>query len=181
MPKHFDQPTPPAAEHKWVSAVGIALEHLLHQERQAIEALAHIGMASRQPHPRASRHRDHRRRPPLASATTIVLSATGSTAPVIRIRDPFANSTSIRPAGGKPAGVGSAAIRTGAKLAAGCDRRSSCRRHPYSWLGWIPASRATADTPAPRSSEAATSRSFSTALQRRRRSTEVMTSIALLM
>jgi len=105
-----------------------------------------------------------------------VVSVAGSIAPVIRIRDPFANSTSIRP----PADAGSAAIRTAAKLTAGCDRRSSWRRHPYSWLGWIPASRATAETLAPRSSEAATSRSFSAPPQRRRRSTEVMTSIALL-
>jgi hypothetical protein len=50
--------------------------------------------------------------------------------PVIRIRDPFANSTSIRPRAGKPVGAGSAAIRTAAKLDAGCDHRSSCRRHP---------------------------------------------------
>jgi hypothetical protein len=109
-----------------------------------------------------------------------VVSVAASTAPVIRIRDPFANSTSIRPRAGKPVGAGSAAIRTAAKLDAGCDRRSSCRRHPYSWLAWIPASRATPETLALGSSEAATSRSFSAALQRRRRSTDVITSIALL-
>jgi hypothetical protein len=40
----------------------------------------------------------------------------------------------------------------------------------------MPASRAIADTLAPGSSAAATSRSFSAALQRRRRSTDVMTS-----
>ena len=75
-------------------------------------------------------------------------------------------------------GAGSAAIFTAAKLDAGCDRRSSCRRHPYSWLARIPASRATPETLALGSSEAATSRSFSALLQRRRRSTEVMTSTA---
>jgi hypothetical protein len=159
-----------------MAGVRIALERLLHQQRQAVEAFAHVDVAARQPHPRLARQCDrHRRRPPPASAAIFVVSLAGSTAPVIRIRDPFANSTSIRP--GKPVGVGSAAIRTAAKPAGG-DRRSSCRRHPYSWLGWIPASRATAETLD--SSEAATIRSFSAALQRRRRSTDVMTSIALL-
>jgi hypothetical protein len=50
---------------------------------------------------------------------------------------------------GQPAGAGSPAIRTAARVPDGCGRRHSCRRHPYSWLGWIPASRAIADTPAP--------------------------------
>jgi hypothetical protein len=67
----------------------------------------------------------------------------GSTAPVICSRNPFANSISIRPGAGAPVGVGPAAIRTAAKLAASCDRRSSCRRHPYSWLAWSPACSAT--------------------------------------
>jgi hypothetical protein len=48
-----------------------------------------------------------------------VVSVAGSIAPVIRIRDPFANSTSIRPGTGKSVAAGSAAIRTAAKLAAG--------------------------------------------------------------
>src|SRR5262245_25486247 len=162
-----------------MASVRIALERLLHQQRQAVEALAHVGVTGRQPHPRTSRQRDHRRRPPPASVAIIVVSVAASIAPVIRIRDPFANSTSIRPPAGKSLGAASAAIRTAAKLATG-DRRSSCRRHPYSWLGWIPASRATAETLAPGSSEADTNRSFSAALHRRRRSTDVMTSIALL-
>jgi len=106
----------------------------------------------------------------------MALTSAVSAGPLILTRDPFASSISISP----PAGVGSAAICTAAKLAAGCDRRSSCRRHPYSWLGCIPACRATADTLAPGSSEAATKRSFSAALQRRRRSTDVMISTALL-
>jgi hypothetical protein len=159
-----------------MASVRIALERLLYQQRQPVEALAHVGVAGRQPHSRASRQRDHRPRPRPASVAIVVVSVAGSIAPVIRIRDPFANSTSIKP----PAGAGSVTIRTAAKLAAGWDRRSSCRRHPYSWLGWIPASRATTETLALGSSDADTSRSFSAALQRRRRSTDVITSIALL-
>src|SRR5215472_723576 len=180
VPQHFDQRAAPAAEHEQMASVRIALERLLHQQRQAVEALAHVGVAGCQPHPRASRQRDHRRRPLPAIVAIVVVSVAASTAPVIRIRDPFANSTSIRPRAGKPLGAGSAAICTAAKLDAGCDSRTSCRRHPYSWLAWIPASRATLETLALGSSEAATSRSFSAALQRRRRSTDVITSIALL-
>ena len=52
---------------------------------------------------------------------------------------------------------------------------SSCRQR-YSWLAWIPASRATADATAPGSIAAATIRSFSAHDQRRRRSTDVITS-----
>src|SRR5215211_9527913 len=100
--------------------VRIALERLLHQQRQAIEALAHVGMTGRQPHPRASRQRDHRRRPPPASVAIVVVSVAASIAPVIRMRDPFANSTSISPAADNPAIAGSAVIRTAAKLPAGC-------------------------------------------------------------
>src|SRR6516164_3435443 len=118
-----------------MASVWIALERLLHQQRQAVEALAHVGVAGCQPYPRPSRQRDHRRRPPPASVAIVVVSVAASTTPLIRIRDPFASSTSIRPAAGKPAGAASAAIRTAAKLAAGGDLRSSCRLHPYSWLG----------------------------------------------
>jgi len=55
-------------------------------------------------------------------------------------------------------------------------RPHNWRRHPYSWLGWTPALRATADTLAPASSVAATSCSFSAELQRRRRCTDLITS-----
>jgi hypothetical protein len=80
-----------------MASVRIAPERLLHQQRQAIEALAHIGVTGRQPHPCTSRQRDHRRRPPPASVAIIIASVAGSIAPLIRIRDPFANSTSIKP------------------------------------------------------------------------------------
>ena len=49
----------------------------------------------------------------------------------------------------------------------GCAR--SWRRQPYSWLGWMPASRARLDTLAPGSSDAATNCCFSAALHRHRR------------
>jgi hypothetical protein len=55
--------------------------------------LDHVGVTD----PRPDRNRDHRRRPPLASATTVAVSVAASTAPVIRMRVPVANSMSIVP------------------------------------------------------------------------------------
>jgi len=89
VPQHLDQRAAPAAEHKQMAIVRVALERLLHQQRQPVEALAHVGVAGRQPHPRPSRQRDHRRRPPLASVAIVVVSVAASTAPLIRSRDPF--------------------------------------------------------------------------------------------
>src|SRR5438105_10261396 len=106
MPEHLDQPAPPTPKDEQMAVVRIALEHLLHQQRQPVEALAHIGVAARQPNLRPTRKRYHRRRRPRASAATTVLSVTGSTPPVTRIREPFANSTSSNPAAGGPAGAG---------------------------------------------------------------------------
>src|SRR4051794_33540910 len=86
-----------------MATVRIALECLLHLQRQTIEAAPHVGVATRQPDARARRDRYHRRRLPLASAFISADTVEGSTAPVIRIRLPPANSISITPAG---SGVG---------------------------------------------------------------------------
>src|SRR5262249_46132314 len=178
MPEHLDQPAAPAAKDEQMAIVRIAFECLLHEQGETIEPLAHVGVAARQPYLHAARHRDHRRRPAFARIVIIARTSERSVGPVIRTREPFANSTSIVPEAGIPFGAGSAAIRTAAKFAAGCGRAQSCRRHPYNWLG---CRRATADTRVPGSSDAATSRSFSSAVQRRGRCTEVMTSIAVLL
>jgi hypothetical protein len=62
------------------------------------------------------------------------------------------------------------------------DDEQACRRGTRALgLGCIPAARAVAQTLASGSSAAATNRSFSAALQRRRRCTDVMTSIAVLL
>src|SRR5690349_11929336 len=168
MPQDLDQPAAASAKHEQVTSVRVLLERLLHQQRQPIEASAHVGVTGRQPNPYPRRNRDHRRRSPLDNAATAAVSAAGSTTPVIRIRVPLANSISIRPAADRTIDEGSA-TRTAAKPAVIFRRLHSCRRHPYNRLGWMPAARATADTPAPSSSEAATSSSFSAVLQRRRR------------
>src|SRR5262245_43899468 len=179
VPQHLDQAAAPAAEHEQLAVVGIALERLLHQQRQAIEALAHVGVAGRQPHLRSVRDRDrHRRRPARAAITATTVAA--SAAPLIRSRAPLANSISISPLGvaatGLCAKLGSAAIVTAAKPAVARAGPHSCCRQRYSWLAWIPASRATAEATAPGSIAAATIRSFSARDHRRRRSTDVITS-----
>src|SRR5262245_60037499 len=98
MPEHLDQAAAAAAEAKQMPIVRVALEHLLHLQRQAIKTLAHVALAARQPDPRAVRDRDHRPRLPFASAFINADTTVGATAPVIRIRPPPANSISITPA-----------------------------------------------------------------------------------
>src|SRR5437660_5595731 len=179
VPKHLDQAAAPPAEHKQLAIMSIALERLLHQQCQAVEALAHVGVAGRQPHPRSARDRNRHRRRPVRAAITAETVAT-SAAPLIRSRAPLASSISISPRDATIAGLaatpGSGAIVTAAKPGAARARPHSSCRHRYSWLAWIPASRATADAIAPGSSAAATIRSFSARDQRRRRSTDVITS-----
>src|SRR5436190_11766771 len=86
--------TAPATEHEQMPAVRIALELLLHQQRQAVEALAHVGVAGGEPYPHAGRKPDHRRRSPRTSAATAADTLAAS-APEIRSRVPVANSISI--------------------------------------------------------------------------------------
>src|SRR5882672_2993371 len=185
MPEHFDQSTAPATEHEQMSVMRVVPERLLHQERQTIKALAHVRMAGGQPDPRATRDRDHGRRLPFASAFISADTVRASTGPVIRIRPPAANSTSIVPPGSVTAGTmgdtgaGSAAIATALNAAGTCTRSQSCWRHRNNWLTWIPAARATSEALAPGSSAAATIRSFSARDQRRRRCTDVITSTVL--
>src|SRR5258705_7594680 len=163
----------------------IVPERLLHQERQAIKALAHVRMAGRQPNPRATRNRDHCRRLPFASAFISADTVRASTGPVIRIRPPVATSISIVPPGSDTAGTtgdagaGSAAIATGLNAAGICTRSQSCWRHRNNWLTWIPAARATSEALAPGSSAAATIRSFSARDRRRRPCPAQITSTAL--
>src|SRR5258707_12668533 len=81
VPQNLDQPTAPSAKHEKLSAVRIALELLLHQERQAVKVPPHAAMTRRQPHPDAARKRDHDRRPFAITPPTAGLTVTASTAP----------------------------------------------------------------------------------------------------
>jgi hypothetical protein len=78
---------PPAvspAEYEQMPAVWITLERPLHQKRQAIKALACVGVAGRQPNPSLRPGRGYRRRLSFASAfnsAAIVDAATASQHP----------------------------------------------------------------------------------------------------
>src|ERR1700733_3166657 len=91
VPKHLEQSAPTAAKNKKMTAMRILLQLLLNHQGQAVEALTHVRMAGRKPHPYAGRKRDHRRRSPWASAATAADIVPASTEPVIRSRAPFAN------------------------------------------------------------------------------------------
>src|SRR5262245_31937027 len=121
----------------------------------------------------------------------------GSVQPSTRTRSPPLSSIAITPevgvalcprTGSPPSsGDGSSATATGANVNLGAalpsTRRSAirpfanaCRRQPNSWLALTPRSRATCETELPGRHASATSRSFSSSLQRRRRSGPVMIS-----
>src|SRR5690242_14375175 len=136
-----------------MAGVRVALEHLLHLERQPVHALAHVGAAGGQPDPRPARERDHRP----ARARSAAATTAGSGAPEIRTRPPSASSISIRPAGiGAAGSVGegtAAAISTAAKpatLGTGCSTPARTDlRQAKSWLGLTPRRRATPCTVCP--------------------------------
>src|SRR3954452_21787170 len=109
-----------------MTRVRISLEHLLHQERQPVHALAHVGAPGGQPDPRPTRERDHHP----ARARSAAATTAGSGAPEIRTRSPPASSISISPerAGtasatdGGVAGVISTAAKPGTPGVAGTAR-----------------------------------------------------------
>jgi hypothetical protein len=152
----------------------VALELLLHQQCQPVEPFAHVRVAGCQPYSQIRLQRDHDRAP-VVNAVIAADTVAASTAPVIRTRATRPNSISIIPTAAADAPV-AGAIATAANLEVGPDRSHKSRRQRYNWLVWIPAARATSDAIAPRSSDAATIRSFSETGQRRRRSTDVITS-----
>src|SRR4051794_34832201 len=123
MPKDLNQIPSSAPKDKQMAGVRITPERLLHEQRQAIEAFAHVRVARGQPDPHAGRNRDHRRPTKMPRTATMVSRSTG---PAIRTRPP-AHSTSTTPprpsAGGRrvSAGEGSA---SGTKAGAGGARGS---------------------------------------------------------
>src|SRR5271166_5200450 len=164
----------------------IALEPLLHNERQRAEPLAHVGMARRKPYPRPARKRDHRHRSRAVSAPITFAKVTESGAPSIVMRTSAPNAIVIEDDGadgGAQTGavVATASFRPGeTRTGTNADISGSaanCRRQRYRRLATTPALRAISVTTAPGSFIAATSRAFSASLQRRRRSTDVITSM----
>src|SRR6478672_676489 len=184
MPDDFYQITPTPPEDEKIARMRVAPETFLDLQRQSVHAAAHVAHATRQPDPNTGRNRDHR--PP--SAATTRRSVRPSTSRSTRSRQPFGSSISISPSGrstkphdgGRPAV--SVATATGTKRAASPTPRAPSRywrRQVNSRLRQTPCRCATADTEPPGRDASSTSRSLSATLQRRRRSTPVITSTRL--
>src|SRR4051794_30623299 len=166
MPEHFNQIAAPTAEHEQVTAVRIAPERLLHEQGQAVEAFAHVGVAGRKPHARVGRDRDHER---VRTATTRASAAPFTSLSTIT-RPPPTSTISITPrapapddavatsgAAGRHAGPGVKGVagRPSATMAGtNLGSSSSAVRRPWlskrrqvnNWLGVKPCRRAVADT-----------------------------------
>ena len=182
MPQHLDQSAAAATKHEQMAIVRIVLECLLNLQRQAIEAAPHVCVAASQPDPRTAWDRYRRRR--LARVRALISADTVErlTGPVIRIRPPVASSISIALAQtGAVVDTASApaAIATGENTEADGAGPQNSRRQRNNWLVSMPAARATSDATAPGSIADATIRSFSARDQRRRRSTDVITSTSV--
>src|SRR3954466_15102001 len=93
MPKDFNQIPTPAANDKQMTAVRIAPERLLDEQGQAVEALAHVRVPRREPHPHAGRNRDHER---VRTAMTRASAAPFTSLSTIT-RHPPASTISITP------------------------------------------------------------------------------------
>src|SRR3954453_5164243 len=82
----------------------VALERLLHQQRQRTEPFPHVGVAGRQPDPHAARNRDHRQRPPAVRAAITFANVVASGAPSTVTRTCLPKQMAIE-AGGATGGV----------------------------------------------------------------------------
>ena len=120
-------------------------QHLLHQHRQPLHALSHVGVAASQVDPDIRLQRDHRRDSAVSTRRSALLSTCAST----RTFTPHGRAISITPswfielgvgAGNRAGGVtgvdgaGTAVTSTRANFAIGCgllpsDPSSRCRRH----------------------------------------------------
>src|SRR3546814_2633540 len=81
-PQYLEEIAAPAAEHEQMAREGIVPQRFLDLPGQAVEALAHVGLAGRQPHPDTARDRDHR----WPSARSTCASAVASTGGIKRTR-----------------------------------------------------------------------------------------------
>src|SRR5580693_1941479 len=94
MPQHLEQGAAAPTKHEQMAVMRIALELLLYQEGEAVEALAHVGVTGCQPNMHPVRNRDHRRR----SSTSITRpNASASKSPSTRMRRPYPSSMRIEP------------------------------------------------------------------------------------
>src|ERR1700733_7258991 len=112
MPQGFNQRSGATAEHEDVARKRITAKALLHQQRQAIRAFPHVGMAAGDPDPHTCRDRDHRR----SRMTSTRASAAASTPASTMTRRSLPISITMRPlagaAGTEGAGVATTIART---------------------------------------------------------------------
>ena len=118
MPEHLDQIAATPSEDVQIAGMRVALEPLLHQQRQTEHPTAHVCAAGREPDPDVASDRDHR----LSDRTTAATNAGGASL-AIRSTAPPTSSTIAHPA----AGSGSAPTVTAAKPGDTGSARS--RRH----------------------------------------------------
>src|SRR6266540_4458110 len=170
-----------AAEREEMTRERVLLEHLLHQDCEAVEALSHVRAAERQMDLHARGYDQHRAFS--SRSATYRRTASGSLPAGANTRRPSASSTAIAPGGigniscriatpGPASRVPrrcSSAIRTAAKLAGLPLPKPSSARHRNTTLATIPCVRATCDTVAPGCSVSSTIVRFSASVKLRRR------------
>src|SRR3546814_11379809 len=78
-PQYLEEIAAPAAEHEQMAREGIVPQRFLDLPGQAVEALAHVGLAGRQPHPDTARDRDHRWHRPRSPCPSAAASNGGIT------------------------------------------------------------------------------------------------------
>src|ERR1700675_91795 len=79
MPQGFNQRTGATAEHEDGARERIAAEAFLHQQRQAIHAFPHVGVAAGNPDSRTCRDRNHRRSRMASTRASAAASTPAST------------------------------------------------------------------------------------------------------
>jgi hypothetical protein len=92
--KSLEQRATATTEHKNVASERISAQAFLHQERQALHALAHIGVICGDPDPNARGDRDH------GSAREVTVTRAVDAVASMRTRTPPARSTVIASAEG---------------------------------------------------------------------------------
>nr|CAJ30156.1 hypothetical protein mgI544 [Magnetospirillum gryphiswaldense MSR-1] len=120
MPDDLDHVAPAPPEDEKITSMGIALQRLLHLQRQAVHAAPHVGAAHCQPDADIARNRDHRR----SSTSRTRRKAPASTSLSTRTNRPSPSSISIKPRRGAGSGV------TGATAADGVTSTGSSTGAP---------------------------------------------------
>jgi hypothetical protein len=191
MPKNFQQVTALPAEVLKSAGMWIAMQRLLNLQGKTVHPTPHVRRTGRQPNANPRRRNNHRRSTVITrrsvtkptSSPTLIDVPSGSVISILpsgACSVPLADDGSTCPAPSPFAG--SLIVCTG-KKAGGASGLSTPRR---TWLRQFHNSprlisylRAISAMPKPGCSVSATIRSFSSTLQRRRRSTPVMISILL--